>query len=278
MADPITVLTERLQAAFDTLAPGADPVVRPSDRADFQANGALPLAKQLGRSPRDVAADVVAAAELSDVCSAVEVAGPGFINLTLSDTFVARLVREMAADDRLGVTPAAQPETVVIDYSSPNVAKEMHVGHLRTTIIGDALARILGHLGHRVVRENHLGDWGTPFGMLIEHLLDIGEAEAAEELSVGDLDTFYREARAKFDADEAFRDRSRARVVLLQAHDPETIRLWRILVEQSTRYFDVVYAKLGVLLTDDDFKDLPLTTSRAVDVLQFVPLEKEKAL
>ncbi len=252
MADPITVLTERLQAAFDTLAPGADPVVRPSDRADFQANGALPLAKQLGRSPRDVAADVVAAAELSDVCSAVEVAGPGFINLTLSDTFVARLVREMAADDRLGVTPAAQPETVVIDYSSPNVAKEMHVGHLRTTIIGDALARILGHLGHRVVRENHLGDWGTPFGMLIEHLLDIGEAEAAEELSVGDLDTFYREARAKFDADEAFRDRSRARVVLLQAHDPETIRLWRILVEQSTRYFDVVYAKLGVLLTDDD--------------------------
>ena len=250
--DVPSLLAERLQAAFDRVAPGTDPVLRPSDRADYQANGALPLAKRLGRNPREVATEVAAAADLDDVCASVEVSGPGFLNLTLSATFLAGRVASMAADDRLGVAPAARPETVVVDYSAPNVAKEMHVGHLRSTVIGDALCRILDHLGHRVVRENHIGDWGTPFGMLIEHLLDLGEEEAVHELSVGDLNGFYRDARASFDADDAFRERSRRRVVLLQAGDPETMRLWKVLVAESIRYFDEVYAKLGVLLTDAD--------------------------
>jgi arginyl-tRNA synthetase len=248
MADLVAFLAARLQPAFDAFEPGADPVVRPSDHADFQANGVLPLAKRLGRNPREVAVQVAAAAGLDGV-AAVEIAGPGFLNLTLSDGFLAEQAAAMAADERLGVSPTPQPETVVVDYSAPNVAKEMHVGHLRTTIIGDALVRLLAHLGHHVISENHVGDWGTPFGMLIEHLIDIGEEEAAHELGVGDLDTFYRQARGVFDADPVFQERSRRRVVLLQSGDPETLRLWRLLVDQSQAYFDTVYRKLGVLLT-----------------------------
>ena len=251
MDDTRAVLETRLRAAFDAVAPGADPVLRPSDHADFQANGALALAKRLNRPPRDLAQEIVAVASLDDICETVEVSGSGFINVTLAVAFIADQVAAMAADDRLGVPPV-EPVNVVIDYSSPNVAKEMHVGHLRGTVIGDALCRMLSFVGHHVTRENHIGDWGTPFGMLIEHLVDLGEEKAVLELSVGDLDTFYRQGRASFDADESFRERSRARVVLLQSGDPETLRLWRILVAESVRYFDEVYAKLGVLLTDDD--------------------------
>jgi arginyl-tRNA synthetase len=252
MPDVRALLEQRLRAGFDRVEPGADPQVRPSDHADFQANGALALAKRLGRDPRQVAADVLAGADLDDVCRSVEVSGPGFLNLTLSEAFVSGELAAMAGDDRLGLEAAAEPRTVVVDYSGPNVAKEMHVGHLRSTIIGDALCRVLGFLGHRVVRENHIGDWGTPFGMLIEHLLDVGEQEAVHELSVGDLDTFYRQARASFDADEGFRERARRRVVMLQSGDEETLRLWRVLVAESVRYFDEVYRQLDVLLTDGD--------------------------
>ncbi|HEY7948702.1 MAG TPA: arginine--tRNA ligase, partial [Acidimicrobiales bacterium] len=251
MDDTRTVLETRLRSAFDAVEPGADPVLRPSDHADFQANGALALAKRLNRAPRELAAEIAAAAFLDDICETVEVSGPGFINLTLAVPFIAGQLSAMVADDRLGV-PVAEQERIIIDYSSPNVAKEMHVGHLRGTVIGDALTRMLSFVGHHVRRENHIGDWGTPFGMLIEHLVDLGEEKGVLELSVGDLDTFYRQARASFDADETFRDRSRARVVLLQSGDPETLRLWRVLVAESVRYFDEVYAKLGVLLTDDD--------------------------
>ena len=252
MADTRTVLEARLQAAFDVVAPGADPVLRTSERADYQANGALALSKRLGLPPGQVAARVVAAADLSDLCEQVEVSGPGFINLTLSASYLADQVAALSADRRLGVPPARCPEAVVVDYSAPNVAKEMHVGHLRGTIIGDALCRLLEFAGHRVIRRNHIGDWGTPFGMLIEHLVDIGEDTAVRELAVGDLDAFYRQAWAAFEADETFRERSRHRVVLLQSGDPETLRLWRVLVDESIRYFDEVYAKLGVLLVDGD--------------------------
>ena len=158
----------------------------------------------------------------------------------------------LAADERLGVRPATPTERVVVDYSAPNIAKEMHIGHLRTTVIGDALVRMLEFVGHTVIRENHVGDWGTPFGMLIEHLLDIGEADAAAGLSVGDLDGFYKQARAKFDDSEAFQVRARNRVVLLQGGDPETLRLWKLLVDLSMHYFNQLYRKIGVLLTDDD--------------------------
>ncbi len=254
MPDVAELLTERLQAAFDALAPDADPVLRPSDRADFQANGALALAKRLGRPPREIADAIVAVARLDDVCERVEVSGAGFVNLVLASSFLERCVSDMATDPALGVEQTGAPERVVVTYSAPNVAKEMHVGHLRSTVIGDALCRMLEHMGHEVVRENHIGDWGTPFGMLIEHLLDVGEETAVAELSVGDLTGFYQAARTSFDGDDDFKERSRRRVVLLQSGDPETLRMWRVLVEQSVAYFDEVYAKLGVQLTDGDLK------------------------
>jgi arginyl-tRNA synthetase len=252
MADPLLLLSDRLQPAFDAVAgtTGTDPVVRPSDRADVQANGALPLAKALGRNPREIAQAVVDAAHLEGVAT-VEIAGPGFLNLTLEPAFIAGLVADVAKDDALGIERVPNPERVVVDYSAPNVAKEMHIGHLRTTAIGDALGRMLGAVGHTVVRENHIGDWGRPFGMLIEHLVDLGP-ERADELGLGDLDAFYKEANRKFDADDDFRERARQRVVLLQGRDPETIALWEKLVAQSASHWNEVYSKLGVLLTDDD--------------------------
>jgi arginyl-tRNA synthetase len=255
MADPLELLAARLRPAFDAVAgrAGVDPVVRPSDRADAQANGALALAKALGRNPRDVAADVLAAADLEHVATA-EIAGPGFINLTLEPEFLGRLVADVAADERLGVPAVAEPQRIVVDYSAPNVAKEMHIGHLRTTVIGDALVRVLTFLGHDVVKENHIGDWGRPFGMLIEHLVDLGagRVERAATLGLGDLDAFYKAANTKFADDPDFQARARARVVSLQRGDEETLALWRALVAQSAAHWNEVYAKLGVLLTDDD--------------------------
>jgi len=251
MTDTKSILEERLTAAYATISPGADPVLRGSDRADYQSNGALSVAKALGRPPREVAQAVLDAAALDDLVEVAEIAGPGFINLTLKTSFIEGQIELAASDARLGV-PVTTTARVVVDYSSPNVAKEMHAGHLRSTVIGDALVRILTFAGADVVRENHLGDWGTPFGMLIEHLIDVGETQGVEALSVGDLDGFYRAARASFDADPAFQDRSRARVVLLQRGDAETLRLWRLLVDQSVAYFSTVYERLGVLLTAED--------------------------
>ena len=252
--DPLLILSSALQTAFEAVAgrSGVDPVIRSSDRADAQANGALGLAKELGQNPRQVAEAVLAeCAGLAGICSSVEVAGPGFLNLVFSNDFLSRLLNEVASDPRLGIGTVPS-KRVVIDYSAPNVAKEMHVGHLRTTVIGDSLVRMLSFVGHEVIRENHIGDWGTPFGMLIEHLLDLGETQAADHLSLGDLDGFYKQARTKFDADETFQDRARSRVVLLQSGDAETRRLWNLLVNLSTHHFNAVYKLLGVLLTDDD--------------------------
>ncbi|MGN9811778.1 arginine--tRNA ligase [Micromonospora sp. BQ11] len=248
------LLTDRLAPAFATVAGvPVDPVVRRSARADFQSDAALGLARRLGRPPRAIAAEVLDRADLADLCGVAEVSGPGFLNLTVADRALGALVTTLASDARLGVPVVAEPETVVVDYSAPNVAKEMHVGHLRSTVIGDAAARLLHWRGHRVLRANHLGDWGTPFGMLIEHLVDLGEAEATRELSMGDLDSFYKAARVKFDADPAFCERARLRVVALQGGDEATLRLWRLLVEQSERYFLTVYDLLDVTLTDRDF-------------------------
>ncbi|MFC6014647.1 arginine--tRNA ligase [Plantactinospora solaniradicis] len=248
------LLTEQLAEAFAAVAgEPVDPVVRRSRHADFQAEGALALARRLGRPPREITAEVLDRAVLTDLCSAAQVSGPGFVNLTVADDLLGSLLSGMAADSRLGAAPADAPETVLVDYSGPNVAKEMHVGHLRSSIIGDATVRLLDWLGHRVIKANHLGDWGTPFGLLIEHLLDLGESSAAHELSIGDLDSFYKAARVKFTADEAFRQRARQRVVALQSGDEETLRLWRLLVAESESYFLAVYDRLGVLLTKQDF-------------------------
>jgi arginyl-tRNA synthetase len=231
----------------------ADPTVRPSDRADAQINGALSLAKRVGSNPRDLAQQIVDSGVLVDVASEFEVAGPGFINVTFADAFLEAQLAEVVADDRLGVARAVVAKRVVIDYSAPNVAKEMHVGHLRTTVIGDSLVRMMEFLGHTVIKENHVGDWGTPFGMLIEHLVDLGEDTSAGGLDQGELDVFYKEARTKFDGSDEFKDRARARVVQLQdGTDPETTRLWELLVAQSTTHFNELYDKLDILLTDED--------------------------
>jgi arginyl-tRNA synthetase len=255
------LLSDRLAAALEAVAGRpVDAAVRRSQHADFQSGAALPLARQLGRPPRDIAADVLARADLAGV-AAGEVSGPGFLNLSLDDALVAAALHAMAGDDRLGVAPAAEPRTVVIDYSAPNVAKEMHVGHLRSTVIGDAAARVLSWQGHRVLRVNHLGDWGTPFGMLLEHLVESGGSE------ITDLTAFYQAARARFDADPDFRTRARLRVVALQGGDPASRELWRRLVAQSEAYFLDVYQRLGVTLTAGDFVGESFYSGMLADVV-----------
>ena len=211
----------------------------------------------MGIAPRDVAKDLKLMLEnagISEICDKVEVSGPGFINFTLRDDWIASAATSLRADSRLGVASTDAPRTVVVEYSSPNVAKEMHVGHLRTTIVGDALARILEFTGEDVIRDNHVGDWGTPFGMLIEHLLDVGQDSAEAELLRTDPNRFYADARRKFDSDQDFADRARARIVELQGGDPATMAIWREVVELSKAYMRDTYALLRVTLTDDDIR------------------------
>lgn len=248
-----SVLTDRFAAAltqaFGEDFAGRDPVIRSSQFADFQANVALPLAKELKSKPRDIAAQIVENLDLQGVCETPEISGPGFINLTFTPEFLASTLEAGGA----AAAPANDaPQKIAIDYSAPNVAKEMHVGHLRTTVVGDALARTHEFLGNTVIRQNHIGDWGTPFGMLIEHLLDVGvDSDEASEVSENP-NAFYQAARAKFDSDEAFATRSRARVVKLQGGDEETLGLWTTLVGYSRDYFNRIYSLLDVTLTDAD--------------------------
>ncbi len=278
MVSPLAALTPKVQSAIAAALGDdyrdADPVLRPSQFADVQVNAALALAKKVGMPPRELATKVLDALDLDGVVDQAEVSGPGFINLTFSDAWLASLADEVAADDRLGV-PTQERQVIPIDYSAPNVAKEMHVGHLRTTVVGDSLARTLEHLGHHVIRQNHIGDWGTPFGMLIEHLLEVGEDSPDAELLVSDPNAFYQAARAKFEAAEVaeprgsagdFNVRARSRVVALQAGDPETMRLWHHLVDLSKLYFNKVYALLGVTLTDADLAGESMYNDMLADV------------
>lgn len=255
MLSPEVVLTPLVSAAieraFGSEFARTDPMLRRSQHADVQVNAALALARRLGENPRTVAARIVEHLDLGNICEKVDVSGPGFVNLTLSSGWVSKQTTLAAADPRLGV-PIHEAQTVVVDYSAPNVAKEMHVGHLRTTVVGDCLARSLEHLGHRVIRQNHIGDWGTPFGMLIEHLLDVGEGSREALLIADDPNRFYQAARIKFDTDEGFATRARTRVVALQGGDPATLATWRRLIALSRHYFNAIYSRLGVTLTDDD--------------------------
>ena len=245
-----TLLAARLAPAFEAVAGRPiDPAVRASQHADFQSNAALSLSREMRRPPRDIAAAVAERADLTGLAT-VEVSGPGFLNLRVADQFLASVLESL--DDRLGVAPVGSPQRVVLDYSGPNAAKEMHVGHLRSTIIGDALARILHWQGHDLIRVNHLGDWGTPFGMLIEQLADLGAAGDTEH-TLGDLTEFYRAARVKFDGDPDFRTRSRLRVVALQGGDAASRALWKRLVAQSEEALLATYARLGITLAQADF-------------------------
>src|SRR5882757_8115819 len=236
----------------------ADPLVRRSEHADFQANAALSLAKKMGAKPREVADSIATALrEQTGGRFGVELAGPGFLNLTVTDEAIWSQVAARLADERLGVGTPQLGRRTVVEYSSPNIAKEMHVGHLRTTIIGDALARLLEYLGADVLRQNHLGDWGTQFGMLIEYIEGHPDAkwragdlkDGAAGDSVSALDGLYKLARAEFDSDPAFADRARRRVVTLQSGDEATLAVWRELVAESEKAFQAIYDYLGVSLT-----------------------------
>lgn len=259
MVDPIAALTSHVQKAMvaalgDEFA-SADPVIRPANKkqtdADLQVNAAMALAKKVGKNPREVAQSIVDHLDAPDLVESVEIAGPGFLNVTLKSQWIAAAAASMIGDPSLGMT-APQQETIVIDYSSPNAAKEMHVAHLRTTVVGDSLARTMEFLGHKVIRQNHLGDWGTAFGMLIEHLLEVGEGSDEAKLLLTDPNAFYRAARAKFDADADFATRARARVATLQGGDAESMRLWREILELTKGYLRRVYDELDITLTDDD--------------------------
>ncbi|MFR9721862.1 arginine--tRNA ligase [Streptomyces sp. MS19] len=249
-----------MEAVLPPEASAADPLIRRSEHADYQANVALSLAKRMKSNPRELAGTL--RDQLTDVewIEAVEVSGPGFLNITLSDTALLDRLTTRANDDRLGVPRSQAAETAVIDYSGPNVAKEMHVGHLRSTLIGDALARVLGFLGARVVRQNHVGDWGTQFGMLIQYLREHPEAawrdrdvdSSGTAGAVSALDALYRTARSEFDADAAFKERAQRRVVALQTGDEETVAAWQEIVAESEKAFQRIYERLGVLLTQDD--------------------------
>jgi len=249
------------QALADVLPPefaDVDPQIRTSDHADYQANGILALSKPLRTNPRELAARVASALTGDEVIVRCEVSGPGFLNLTLADSAILRQLALRVADARLGVPATDNGSVTVIDYSQPNIAKEMHVGHLRSTIIGDALVRVLEFDGGKVVRQNHLGDWGTQFGMLIQYLFEHPEIRTPHDghesgsTAISRLNALYKKARATFDGDPEFADRARQRVVALQAGDLDTLAGWEDIVAESKIYFNEIYDRLGVLLTDED--------------------------
>ncbi|MEX1323027.1 MAG: arginine--tRNA ligase [Synechococcaceae cyanobacterium] len=268
MLSVLDALNGQLLAAMERAFPeltDPDPQLVPASKpefGDFQANGALPLAKPLRQAPRQIAAAIVAQlgadSGFAELCEPPQIAGPGFINLTLRPDCLTAQVAARLGDPRLGVARAVEeagggsPAPVVVDFSSPNIAKEMHVGHLRSTIIGDCLARVLEFRGHPVLRLNHVGDWGTQFGMLITHLKQVApEAlEHPDAVDLGDLVAFYRQAKARFDEDEAFQSASREEVVKLQRGDPDSLKAWRLLCDQSRREFQKIYDRLDIHLDE----------------------------
>ncbi|MFD8196348.1 arginine--tRNA ligase [Streptomyces wuyuanensis] len=269
-------LAEALSAALPE-AGSADPLLRRSDRADFQANGILALAKRLKGNPRELAAKVVEAIPANDVLKEIEVSGPGFLNITITDEAIVETLAARAADARLGVPHAEKPGTTVIDYAQPNVAKEMHVGHLRSAVIGAAMVEILEFTGEKVVRRHHIGDWGTQFGMLIQYLiehpheLDHKADSASGEEAMSNLNRLYKASRAVFDSDPEFKDRARRRVVELQAGEKDTLALWQRFVDESKIYFYSVFEKLDMEINDPDivgesgYNDMLVETCRLLE-------------
>ena len=248
MSSLSSLLSDRVAAVT-----GIDPELRPATRPQFghfQTNVALRLAKIEGQSPRDLATRIVAQLEVADLSEPPEIAGPGFINFRLLPDVIAKTVTDQLADPQAGLNLTESPQTAVIDYSAPNVAKQMHVGHLRSTVIGDCLRRVLTAVGHQVIAQNHIGDWGTQFGMLVEEILDEGIDPSS--LTLAGAEALYARASAHFRANPEFAERARRRVVALQSGDEETRRIWRELINVSLAGFNEAYQRLGVLLTNDD--------------------------
>ncbi len=249
----------------------ADPVLRWSVRAehgDLQINAPMSLAKKRGQNPRELAQEIVSALDLENLARTVpEIAGPGFINITLSDEALTQYARSLAQDPRSGVPKYDKGQNIVVDYGGANVAKEMHVGHLRSTIIGDSLVRVLDFLGHNITRQDHLGDWGTQFGMLVEYLtVDSILPEQFPELT--DLNEFYRQAKIRFDTDPEFATHARARVALLQKGDPESLRAWRHIYSETIQHVSEMYSRLGVLMTPEDARGESFYNEMLGDVCQ----------
>ncbi|WP_375473327.1 arginine--tRNA ligase [uncultured Nostoc sp.] len=250
-----TLLEQALIAAFGADFAGVDPILVPASNpkfGDYQANVALSLSKKLGLQPRAIAGAIVEKLDVSEICEPPEIAGPGFINLKLKTAYLEAQLNAIQADPRLGVPAAKTPKREIVDFSSPNIAKEMHVGHLRSTIIGDSIARILEFQKHDVLRLNHVGDWGTQFGMLIAYLREVypDALTTANALDIGDLVSFYRKAKLRFDTDEAFQETARQEVVRLQAGAEDTLHAWKLLCEQSRREFQIIYELLDIKLIE----------------------------
>ncbi|MCU0536102.1 MAG: arginine--tRNA ligase [Hydrococcus sp. Prado102] len=246
---------EALIATFGNDFAEVDSLLFPASNpkfGDYQSNIALSLAKQLGQQPRAIAQQLIDNLNIADLCEKPEIAGAGFINLTLKPNYVETQLSKIQKDPRLGVETAKYPHKEIVDFSSPNIAKEMHVGHLRSTIIGDCIARILEFRGHDVLRLNHVGDWGTQFGMLIAYLKEVyPEAlTTADALDLGDLVAFYRKAKVRFDEDEAFQEIARKEVVKLQAGEEDSLHAWQLLCDQSRREFQVIYNLLDIKITE----------------------------
>lgn len=256
------ILSEKVSLAMVAagLPIGTNPALSLSNRpnfGDYQANGVMGAAKKLKTNPRELATKVVAQLDLEGIASKIELAGPGFINIHLDENWLAEQLNKVAQDDNIGVAqrgakPGDEPQTVVVDYSAPNLAKEMHVGHLRSTIIGDAVVRALEFRGDNVIRQNHMGDWGTQFGMLIAHLSDKLASDEVAETALADLENFYREAKVRFDNEEGFADRARADVVKLQSGDETCAKLWQQFIDISIDHSEEIYAKLNVSLKRSD--------------------------
>jgi len=283
MESVLAILTRRVTDALERIGAPGHAMVAPSQDekfGDYQSNAAMGLAKRIGKKPREVAEQIIANLKIDDICEAPEIAGPGFINFRLQASFLSQALRSIGNEpvcekgtkpadfDRVGIAKAVNPETVVVDLSSPNLAKEMHVGHLRSTVIGDCVARVLEFAGHKVIRENHVGDWGTQFGMLVAYLtrmsthgsegtvvyvgsLDVTfDKENLSKLKINDLEQFYVEARSLFEKDEAFRNEARETVVALQKGDPTVRRIWKAFCDESLRHCHAIYQRLGVQLID----------------------------
>jgi len=279
MKPTIDILEERISAAM-AIATGRDDcaaIVRPSTDpkfGDYQANGVMPIAKKLKTNPRKLAEEVVENLDLSDICEPPEVAGPGFINLRLKPEFLADRLLEINRNiDNLGIDKTTEPKTIVVDFSSPNIAKQMHVGHLRSTIIGDCICRILECLGHKIIRQNHIGDWGTQFGMLCALLeKKAHEARRRGEMygiprELADVEAFYREAKQLFDSNQEFAARSQDAVVKLQAGDKIWTNRWRKIVAESEKHYQGIYNRLLVTLTDEHIRGESFYNNKLADVV-----------
>ena len=248
-------VSHALVAAFGEEYADKDPLVAPTNNpkfGDYQSNVALSLAKPLKQNPRAIAQTIIDNLKINNICQPPTIAGPGFVNFTIKSDYIGQLLQKIQPDERLGITKVESADKVVVDFSSPNIAKEMHVGHLRSTIIGDAIARILEFRGYDVLRLNHVGDWGTQFGMLIAYLRE-AHPEAlttADALDIGDLVSLYKQAKVRFDEDEQFKQTAREEVVKLQAGAEDSRHAWKLLCEQSRREFQVIYDLLDIKLQE----------------------------